>query len=448
MPQSLYEQITAQRAARYGAQEADNSWVQNAPNAGAGWAGGLISGYTGRIREMQAEKQLQIEDSKNNFRSLLDTIPVNEHNFPLVLRLRSELDGIKPTRGSLMDIISRKPDPNEEAITKLYGVLRNAIPNNSNQGTPAYNKPNPIAQIGVAAGNMNMAGVQRLLGDEAGAQQTLATPAPQAVDRVVATGPDPNKFMFEEQGQFQPVPGAGLVHSAKTGTSHSLVFNKKTGRPEMVDLGQDFRTPAEIVAETRAASQQKIAQERTKNPVFVQMLQDLGFASMADIGALLESDPGTYAKAYQEAKAKLDQAAALKTENTQSNIRKNNAIANSTGAIPPAMKIEGATLSNELKRKQINKVDKQDVVEAGKLSDVQKADLRILEQDLQRYKKTAEGLPTNGLYPTAAAKKAAATKVQELEQKRQQITNGGVDPVVKAIEEALRGGGGNNNKKR
>lgn len=444
MPQSLYEQITAQRAARYGAQEADNSWVQNAPNAGAGWAGGLISGYTGRIRQMQAEKQLQIEDSKNNFRSLLDSIPVNEHNFPLVLRLRSELDGIKPTRGSLMDIISRKPDPNEEAITKLYGVLRNAIPNNSNQGTPAYNKPNPIAQMGVAAGNMNAAA----LGIGGGREQ-LEQPAPQAMDRVAATGPDPNKFMFEEQGQFQPVPGAGLVHSAKTGTSHSLVFNKKTGKPETVDLGQDFRTPAEIVAETRAAAQQKIAQERTKNPVFVQMMQDLGFASMADIGALLESDPGTYAKAYQEAKAKLDQAAALKTENTQSNIRKNNAIANSTGAIPPAMKIEGATLSNELKRKQINKVDKQDVVEAGKLSDVQKADLRIIEQDLQRYKKTAEGLPTNGLYPTAAAKKAAAAKVQELEQKRQQITSGGVDPVVKAIEDALRGGaGGGNNKKK
>ena len=165
-----------------------------------------------------------------------------------------------------MDIITRKPDANEQAMRRIYGMIQSVIPDNANQGTPQTTRPNSIAQIGVAAGNMNQAAVS-------GDRSIVSEPAPQASDIIPATGPDPNKLSYGNDS-FRPIPGAGMVHSKTTNTSHILGYDKN-GNVITKDLGQDFRTPAEIAAETRANATIQAANAKVKNPVIQKMIENL-----------------------------------------------------------------------------------------------------------------------------------------------------------------------------
>jgi hypothetical protein len=279
MPSTLYEQLIAQQRQQ---QPTDYSSYQNPTAAGfSGLLGGLERGLT----EQRNLQLAQVEDSRRQALELFKSVPLNEHNFPIVMRAMTDILQAAPGKKHWADQLGAS-NPQQDAVLKqIWGVVQKVLPQDANLGKDEYvpydDKQKAVTQIASAVGTKGAA----------------ISPAPDGTVRHTAA--DPTKLQFLPEGKWQTIND---VFEDEAGNKVIKAYDKDTMTVKDINLGK-----VKTAADRKLESQLEIYNAKRKadlqKPVIQQMMKQTGL----EYDGLVNLGPERWADEFQQATQALAQ---------------------------------------------------------------------------------------------------------------------------------------------
>ena len=331
------------------------------PNAWSGFAAGMFDAQN-QANNLQRGR---VEQTRSQLLAMINSIPDNEQNTPLKFKLAADIMQAGDRHWSDKVLAPNKAD---SLISGMYKIMQDKFPQDQpNTGVATADNGQQVAARPRIAQTDTMQG-SGLAGAVAGDPYTGNT-LPN-----VTQAPQPGKLNFANTNAGNWKFFNDVFQDEKTGERYTMGINAKTGISQRFPLGK-VKTESEIIAETRAKNYAAVKKSAIDKQFYTRAIANSGMGSEAMFEQLPQHiKEEELAKAAKEVQAEL----ALKTENTKSNIRKNDAIATGTAARIPLIKAQTESLQSRPLEDPNNPT-------AGD-ERARKADLELLNKEYVRYK--------------------------------------------------------------